>query len=458
MTLFSAPQIDALPGFVRLQHAELPADFASVSTDSRTLPAGALFVPLKGERFDGHRFLHEAFARGAGGAVVHEKPSADFGKPVWKVADTLHALGDLAHAHRNRFAIPLCGLTGTAGKTTTKEILRAMFAKRSLLVNEGNLNNLIGVPLTLFGLRPEHAFAVIEMGMNHFGEIERLAQIARPTVGLITNVGPGHLEGVGDLEGVLRAKTELAREMDPDQTLVLNADDALLRRWGHGAQRKITWFGLQVGADVTAHDVADRGLDGSEFTFKAQGQARRVKLRLPGEHNIRNALGAAAAALAMGLPFDEVAAGIEAVAPFRMRGETLAGPNGSTLLSDCYNANPSSMKESLRVLAGARSRGRIGAVLGDMLELGAHAEPYHRELGEFLAAVAPDRVWVVGTFAPLVAGSAGKPTVTVQNDRLALADEVRAWLREGDTLLVKGSRGMKLEALVETLTGARTEH
>lgn len=457
MTLFTAQQLDALPGFARGGAAGAAA-FASVSTDTRTLQPGALFVPLTGPNFDGHAFLGTAAERGAAGALVSRDDAAMPGKPLWRVADTLAALGDLARVHRDRFELPLLGLTGTAGKTTTKEILRSIFARRRLLVNEGNLNNLIGVPQTLFGLRPAHEFAVIEMGMNAFGEIGRLAQIARPTVGLINNVGPGHLAGVGDLEGVLRAKTELAREMPADFPLVLNADDPLLRRWGHGAQRKVVWFGLQAGSDVTAHDVADHALEGSEFTLKAAGREARVRLRLPGEHNVRNALGAAAAALQMGLPFDEVAAGISAVAAFRMRSEIVAGPQGSTIINDCYNANPASMREGLRVLAACRPQGRIAAVLGDMLELGDKAGAYHAELGAWLGKLAPDRAWIVGEHAKTVAGAAARAEVTAVADRGALEREVRDWLKPGDTLLVKASRGMKLEQLVASLTGKTSGH
>lgn len=457
MTLFTSTELDALAGFARTG-APGETQFSAVSTDTRTLPAGALFVPLSGPNFDGHAFLGTAAERGAAGALVSRDDAAMPGKPLWRVADTLVALGDLARKHRDRFALPLLGLTGTSGKTTTKEILRSIFATRRLLVNAGNLNNLIGVPQTLFGLRAEHEFAVIEMGMNQFGEIGRLAQIARPTVGLINNVGPGHLAGVGDLEGVLRAKTEIAREMPPELPVVLNADDALLRRWGQGAQRKVIWFGLQAGSDVTAADVADHALEGSEFTLKAAGREARVRLRLPGEHNVRNALGAAAAALQMGLPFEDVAAGLSAVEAFRMRSEIVAGPNGATIINDCYNANPASMREGLRVLAGCRPTGRIAAVLGDMLELGDQAAAYHAELGAWLGKLAPDRAWIVGEYATTVADAAGRSEVSAVADRGALEAEVRAWLAPGDTLLVKASRGVRLEQLVESLTGKKSGH
>lgn len=456
MSLFTSREIDGMPGFERIgEHSEV--QFDAVSTDSRSLPAGALFVPLTGPRFDGHAFMGEALTRGATGALVSKVPQKPPGIPMWKVADTLTALGQLARFHRDRFSIPMLGLTGTSGKTTTKELLRSMFAKRSLLVNEGNLNNLIGVPQTLFGLGAQHAFGVLEMGMNQFGEISRLTQIVNPTVGMINNVGPGHLAGVGDLEGVLRAKTEMAREMRADAPLVLNADDPLLRRFGQGAQRRIVWFGLQVGSDVTARDIVDNGLDGSSFVLKAGAKEAQVSMRLPGEHNIRNALGAVAAALEMGLPFEEAAAGIHASDAFRMRTEILDGLRGSRIVNDCYNANPASMREALRLLQSSRSKGRIAAVLGDMLELGEQAERYHRELGEWLAAVKPDRVWIVGQWAPVIARAATGVDVRIVTDRLALAAEASAWLQAGDIMLVKGSRGMKLETLIEALTGPKSE-
>jgi UDP-N-acetylmuramoyl-tripeptide--D-alanyl-D-alanine ligase len=458
MSLFTAAMLDAMPGFQRLTAPGVAADFRAVSTDSRSIAAGALFVPLIGPNFDGHAFLHEVVAKGAAGAIVSHVPAELPPIPVWKVDDTLVALGDLARSHRDKFRIPVLGLTGTSGKTTTKEILRQMFSQRRLLVNEGNFNNLIGVPLTIFGMGAQHEFAVLEMGMNQFGEIGRLTQIANPTVGLINNVGPGHLEGVGDLEGVLRAKTEMARELAADAPLVLNADDPLLRRFGQGAQRKIIWFGLQLGSEVTATDVDDRGLEGISFTLKMPAGEARVHLRLAGEHNLRNTLGAAAAAAALGLPFEEIVAGVGAVAPFKMRNEILTGPQGSTILSDCYNANPASTSESLRLLRTCKATGRIAAVLGDMLELGGQTEKYHAEIGKLLGAIEPDRAWVVGKQAGTVVRAAGRENITVADNRDELAREVGAWLQAGDTLLVKGSRGMRLETLVASLRGKGSGH
>ncbi len=456
MTLFSTQQIDRLAGFRRLNPG-VDKDFAVVSTDSRSMPAEALFVALRGERFDAHGFLDQALGAGAGGLVVSRAPATLPDVPVWLVDDTLHALGELAHAHRSRFDIPLLGLTGSAGKTTTKEMLRAMLASRRALVTAGNLNNLVGVPLTLFNLEASHQAAVVEMGMNRFGEIARLTQIAAPTLGLITNIGEAHLAELGGIEGVLRAKTELAREMRPGAPIVLNADDPLLRRFGHGAQRPVVWFGLQVGATVYAKDVTEAGLDGQTFTLVTPAGEARVRMRLPGEHNLRNALGAAAAALEMGTGFDDIVCGLESVAPFSMRTEVVAGPNGSRIISDCYNANPTSMREAVRLLQSARSGGRIAVVLGDMLELGEFSERYHRELGELIAAVGPDRLWAVGRWAGVVAGAAGNVTASTADDPAAVVDDVRAWLSPGDTVLVKGSRGVRLDVVVNALTQERTE-
>ena len=457
MSLFRGDALDKMEGFKRIA-GPAGAEFTSVSTDTRTISQGSLFVPLKGERFDGHAYISDAVRGGANGVVLSDVPVELPQVATWQVTDTLVALGDLARAHRDQFSIPLLSLTGTSGKTSTKEILRQMFQQRALLVNEGNFNNLVGVPQTLFRLNGRHQFAVIEMGMNRFGEIARLTRISNPTVGMILNVGAGHLEGLGSIEGVLKAKTEIAKEMRPEAPLILNADDPLLRKFGQGAQRQIVWFGLQVGADVSARDIDDRGLQGSTFVLQAAGNEARVHLRLPGEHNVLNALGAAAAALQMGLSFAEVVDGITSTQPFRMRNEVFTGPRGSRIVSDCYNANPPSMREALKVLSNSRDGGRIGAVLGDMLELGDQSETYHRELGEWVASVKPDRVWTVGKWAPLVAQHSGKVAAEAVTDRDVLAAAVADWLQAGDTLLVKGSRGMKLEFLVEHLTGKKGDH
>jgi UDP-N-acetylmuramoyl-tripeptide--D-alanyl-D-alanine ligase len=448
--LFRSAEIDVLPGFERLNPG-LETQFVAVATDSRDLPANALFLALRGEHFDGHDFLPAALAAGACGAVLSAVPAELPPIPVWRVADTLQALGDLARLHRDRYSIPVLALTGTSGKTTTKEILRSIFSQRSPLVNEGNFNNLVGVPKTLFRLTPEHDYAIVEIGMNQFGEIGRLTEIVHPTLGLINNVGPGHLAGVGDLEGVLRAKTELAREMEPGRPIILNADDPLLRRFGQGAQRPVIWFGLQSGSQYSAKDVVEHGLDGQSFMLCTPQGEQRLEMSLPGEHNLRNALAAAAAAMTLGLPLDEVASGIARAEAFRMRAEVLEGPNGSRIISDCYNANPASMREALRLLKGAKGRGRSAAVLADMLELGESARDYHEELGKQISAAHPDRVWLVGEWAAVVSQAAtGVETVLVQ-DLASLADEIKAWLQPGDTLLVKGSRGMQLDRIVGAL-------
>ncbi len=455
--LFESEQIDQYPGFARLNPGTA-ASFDAVATDSRAFPSGALFVALRGDRFDGHDFIPDALARGAGGLVVSVAPATLPPIPVWQVEDTLHALGELARAYRERFSMPVLALTGTTGKTTTKELIRSMFSRRTILVNEGNFNNLIGVPLTLFRMGTEHRYGAIEIGMNRFGEIGRLTQIVRPTLGLINNIGPGHLEGVENLDGVLRAKTELAREMPAEFPLILNADDPLLRRFGQGSQRRIVWFGLRAGSHVSARNVEQLGLNGQRFSLVTPHGEVDVELRLPGEHNLRNALAATAAALEMGLPLEEIKAGLEQALPFRLRNEVLTGPRGARIIADCYNANPASMREALRILRGARGEGRTAAVLGDMLELGEAAPRYHVELGEQIAAAAPDRVWLVGEWAPVVARTATGVETSVAKDLDALTAEVGAWLRAGDTLLVKGSRGVKLDRVVAGLRGEGTEH
>lgn len=447
---------------------------AGLSTDSRSLAEGSAFVALRGERFDAHDFLAAAAAAGAACAVV----SADWvaralaenralpGIPLLAVEDTLQALGAIAHHHRARFHVPLVAVTGSNGKTSTREMIGAILRARGpALKTEGNHNNEVGLPLTLLDLDATHWAGVLEMGMNHAGEIARLCAIAEPQIGVVTNAGPAHLEHLGSVDAVADAKAELYQGLPPGGIAVANADDARMLARARASGRRLVTFARGRGrpGDVVALEVLEHGPEGLRFLLGVGNRELEVRLPLVGLHNCANAAAAAAAAVALGCSDREILQGLSAVRPVgrRLRLERLA--SGVTLLDDCYNANPSSMSAALATLAelAARSGGRPLAVLGDMLELGPAAEEAHRALGAEAARV----VKALGAFGPssgrLAEGAraAGLPAADLfqGEDVAALSAWVRGRLAPGDVLLVKGSRGMRLERVVEAVRGVRAD-
>jgi UDP-N-acetylmuramoyl-tripeptide--D-alanyl-D-alanine ligase len=473
---FGAAELLSATGGV-LRAAAGAVEASGVSTDSRTLAPGELFVALAGPKeqpvrivLDGHRFLGDALRRGAWGVLVEEQAlrreevrrelAAWPGRAVIAVPDSLRALGDLAAYHRRRMPARVVGITGSNGKTTTKEMAAAIAAERwRVLRSEGNLNNLVGLPLTLLGLEAGHEVAVVEMGMNHAGEIARLAAIAAPQVGVVTNVGPVHLEGVGGLAGVAAAKGEILEGIRPGGAAVLNADDpstpTLAARWSG----KLVSFGLSAAADVRAEAI-EPAPRGTAFTL-VLADVCRARVRVPwiGEHNVRNALAAAAAAQCLGADCAQISAGLEKARPAAMRFEIGTIPPGVTVVNDAYNANPASMRAALAAFAQLPGAGRRVLVFGDMLELGGAAPAEHRELGRAAAGSAPALLLAVGTFAAEVAGGArgaGLPpsAIVTAPDADAAAALLAAWLRPGDLLLLKGSRGVRLERTLERLRAA----
>jgi UDP-N-acetylmuramoyl-tripeptide--D-alanyl-D-alanine ligase len=441
-----------------------PAEVTGVSTDTRQLVPGALFVALRGERFDAHDFLAEARARGASAAMVEESragAAAAAGLPLLAVRDTLQGLAMLARFHRRRFAIPLVGVTGSNGKTTTREMIGLVLRTRGpVLKTEGNLNNEVGVPLTLLGLEAEHRRAVIEMGMSHPGEIARLAAMAEPQVGVVTMAGAGHVEYFGGLvDGVADAKAELYFALPPAGIAVANAGDARMLRRAQASGRALITFAVGRGekGDVQVLEVLEHGEAGLRFTLGLGQKEVEVRLPLVGLHNAANAAAAAATAMALGYSDREIAEGLAQVKPVgrRLRVERLA--SGVTLVDDCYNANPASMSAALRTLAAlVTAGGRPVAVLGDMLELGPMEEEAHRALGrEAAGAVASLALFGPRTrLAAEAARAAGLPDVFHTEDMAALQGHLLGLLAAGDVLLVKGSRGNRLERLVEALGGA----
>jgi UDP-N-acetylmuramoyl-tripeptide--D-alanyl-D-alanine ligase len=435
------------------------AAFGVVASDTRKLERGALFVALRGERFDGHDFVAQAATLGAVGALVGHRVTAPLAQVV--VRDTLAALADFARAWRQDFAGTVVGLTGSNGKTTVKEMIGAILgACGPCLVTEGNLNNHIGVPLMLSRLEAGHRYAVIEMGANHRGEIAHLASIAEPDVGLVINAGPAHLEGFGDIEGVARGKGELFEALDVEDTAVINADDRFATFW-HGLARgagRVLTFGLHERADFSAKDLrGSLGSDGfaTEFDLDCPLGRQRIRIALAGEHNVMNALAAAAAASAAGASLEAITTGLAAMRPVSGRLQIRAAVNGARLLDDSYNANPASLRAGLAALAALP--GDHWLVLGEMRELGADSAQLHVEMGELARQSGVSRLLAVGDEARHAVEAYG-PGATWFASVDDLVAAVRPDLRAGLTLLVKGSRSNRLERVSDALAagGAAT--
>jgi UDP-N-acetylmuramoyl-tripeptide--D-alanyl-D-alanine ligase len=426
--------------------------FTRVATDTRALAPGDLFVALKGERFDGHDFLEQARAAGAVGALVSDVQPSQLPQVI--VPDTLAGLQDYASSWRGDFHVPFVAVTGSNGKTTVKQMLGAIFARRGpVLATVGNLNNHIGVPLTLLAMREEHKTAVIEMGANHPGEIARLAQIARPEIGVVNNAGDAHLEGFGSREGVARAKGELFEALGHG-IAVINADDDYAPLWHELAGgADVLTFGLAEHANVRAvnpHPEPPEAPTRMEFVLQTPEGLQGVTLPLPGLHNVRNALAAAACAVALGMDARDIAAGLMSVRPAPGRLSWRRAHNGARLLDDTYNANPSSLRAGLELLAAVQ--GRRWLVLGDMGELGRGTEQLHFAAGEEARSLGIERLYAMGPLAREAAKGFGTGAVHFE-DVGALVAEVRERLAPDVALLVKGSRSSRMERVVAGLTG-----
>jgi UDP-N-acetylmuramoyl-tripeptide--D-alanyl-D-alanine ligase len=434
-------------------------EIKGVSIDSRNIKEGELFVALKGDRFDGHDFVPDAIKKGAWGALVEraalEKKFESLGglKNILPVEDTLYALQEMARTHRRKFSIPVVGITGSNGKTTTKEMLAGILKQRGpVLKNEGNLNNHIGVPLTLMKLNADHRAAAVEMGMSRPGELDMLTRLVDPTVGVITNIGPAHLEFFGSLDRVAEAKGELLDNLASDAIAVLNADDPFFETLKSKFSGRVLTFGIRNRADVFASRIR-QDTDCVDFTLTADGEAADVRLRTPGTHNIYNALAAAAAALAVDMPLDAIKFGLSDFSPVAMRSE-IKEVRGRTVLADYYNANPASMEAALAMLVSLSPGRKSIAVLGDMLELGQAAADAHREIGRTAARAGVEIVITLGALAKHIGEGAVEGGMPQERVFEALAhDEAAELLKKlsgpGDVILIKGSRGMKMEKILE---------
>jgi len=428
------------------------ARFGAVSTDTRTIEPGALFVAIVGERYDGNRFVADAAAKGAAGALVSAR--ADVALAQIEVADTRVALGDMARAWRDGFHIPVVAVTGSSGKTTVKELIGAILSVgaerrgRSVCITRGSLNNDIGLPLTLMRLSDEHESAVVELGANHAGEIDLLARIARPTVGVITNAGAAHLEGFGSLDGVAKAKGELLEHLPAPGAAVLNADDRYIDEWrARTTAGRVLTFGFSANADFTVDGEPALDEHGARFTLKTPRGSFDVALPLLGRTNVLNALAAAAAAYAVGCDDADIAAGLARASAVRGRMHAVGGRAGAVVIDDAYNANPLSARAALDHLATLPGR-RI-FVLGDMFELGPDAARLHADVGEY-ARSRCDALVAIGSLAAHAAAAFGAGGEAF-DDVAAAVDALRPRLGDGVTVLVKGSRAMGLERVVAGL-------
>ena len=436
--------------------------FTGISTDSRTVGKGQLFWALQGENFDGHDFVKEAIKKGAAGVVVNKDRTADLPADtrasIIGVQDTLKALGDLARWWRRRFKVRVAALTGSGGKTTTKEMTSAILSLEGLtLKNEGNFNNLIGLPLSLFLLEKSHRYAVLEMGMNRPGEIGRLTEIADPDIGLITNVGRAHLEGVGSVEGVARAKVELLEKMAPRALAILNGDDRILMQTAAAFRKKPVTFGQGLQNTVRAEKIRNLGRDGFSFDIHYKGKPFSVRLRVPGFHNVSNALAAAAIALSLNLSKDQIQEGLRRYEGIKGRFKVVPLPDGSILIDDTYNSNPSSLRLALKsIKALARQNRRVIVGLGEMLELGDETEAGHVEAGEMVADTGADWFVALGDHAPEMIGGAvdkGFPrrkAIRVK-DYKDMGSKILEIMKPGDLVFLKASRRMGLERVAERL-------
>lgn len=436
--------------------------FNGVSIDSRTLKPGQLFVCLRGDRFDGHDFLKQAIERKPAGILVSRReglPLDDMRKEKVSavgVPDTLRGLQDLAAFHRNRFPVRIVGVTGTNGKSTTKEMIANITQTRfRTLKTMGNLNNHIGLPLSLLNLEKDHEVAVMEMGMSDRGEIARLAEIAKPEIGVITNISEAHMIHLKTLKDVQSAKGELFDALPKGGTAVVNADDPLVLALAKNLRTEVITFGMDNSAEVTAQNIREQGESGFEFEAKVFGEIAKINLPFAGQFNISNALAAIATATALGLPEEVMNEGLSQMHGLSQRGERLEH-QGMTLWNDTYNANPRSMLEAARTLQGLPCSGNKFLVIGDMLELGEQEKAAHTQLGKDIAELGMDYLVAVGPLTRLTGEAA------IQNGMDAARvfattthDEAVEFLKEharpGDSLLFKGSRGSKMELILERL-------
>ena len=457
----AAEIIEATGG--KLLFGSLDRRFAGISIDSRKISKDDLFIAVQGDVHDGHSFVGGVVEKGIGGLVIDQKKTdmvpvsgiSDTGMVCITVDNTRRALGDLAAFHRRRLPVSVIALTGSNGKTTTRNMTTAVVSRRfCTLSTQGNLNNDIGVPLTLFNLKRDHQWAVVELGMNRPGEILRLGEICRPDIGMITNIGPAHLEGLGSVDAVMKAKGELLKTIKPDGTAVLNADDPRLMTLADAASINVFLFGVSKKANVRAESVRQHE-DGLSFSLILPDKTIPVQLQSPAKFMVSNALAAAAVGCILGLTADDIKGGLENFTPVSQRMNIHKTGKGIHIIDDTYNANPGSMRAAIETLTALRGKNRGFTIIGDMLELGDHSASMHRMIGTVAAGSNIAGLYVTGNFADdVVAGAMDekmKSKDIFKGSREEILEAITKKLDSGDWVLVKGSRGMRMETVVEGL-------
>ena len=432
-----------------------------VSTDSRTIKPGELFIALKGEQFDGHNFISESLVEKASALLVSRKSNlrellpAQCDIPLIQVNDTLNALGDLANAWIKRNSATVVAITGSNGKTTTREMTATVLERaHRVLKPQHNWNNLIGLPLTLLRLEPHHEIAVVEMGMDRLGEIRRLSQIAQPHIGLITNISPVHLHYLKTLQNVAKAKGELFESLTADDYAVVNSDDPLIVELTQRCRAGKISYGLNPQAQITAVDISTTPRHEMCFTLQIEDKRIPIELKTPGTHTVYNALAAAAIATHFGLSLKTIKEGLEQFTAYPGRMEIIPMSNSITLINDTYNANPLSMDRALRTLVQMSVTGRAIAVLGDMLELGESSHHFHQRLGVLVAELNLAAVFLMGPHAHVVAktarslGLSQEVLHSIENHE-EVARQLDQYVQDHDVILFKGSRGMQIEKCLE---------
>ena len=444
-----------------LLQADKDIKVTSLSTDTRTLKPGALFVAIRGERFDGHHFAVDAVNKGAVLILAQKDGGLDRNIPAIYVDDTVEALGSLAAAYRSLFNIPVVAVTGSVGKTSTKEMIAAVLSRDfNVHKTKGNLNNEIGLPLSVMALEDSHEAAVFEMGMSGFGEISRLSRIVRPDVAVITNIGISHIGRLGSRQNILKAKLEILEGMTPGGTVVLNGDDELLSGLKGLLEQKTLLYGIGEEADLQAGDLLSKGEEGVSFSLHTHEGDVPLFVPAPGMHNVHNALAAVAVARILKMKEDRIREGLAAYTGERLR-MCIEDYDGIKVINDCYNAAPNSTQAALEVLKDIGRDHRKWAVLGDMLELGDWSEQAHLEIGKLTALIEADYLVAVGCYASWYIRGAelektdGLEKVLFEKASDA-ADYIRSHAREGDVMLFKGSRRMQLDVLIKTLFDTET--
>lgn len=447
----------------RLAGDRAEAVFRSISTDSRAIEPGDLFVALRGDNFDGEKFSADAVSRGAAGVVVTVEPEPALPVPVVVVDDTLQALGDLAAYRRAAMeGLQVIAITGSSGKTTVKEMTSFIFARCFRTIKtRGNLNNLIGLPLSLLPVDSRHQVVILEMGMNQPGEIARMTEIADPDIGLINNVQNAHLQGLASIEGVAGAKGELFAGMKPSGIMVVNLEDPLVRALARQYDRQQITYGTRRGAMVRGTYIANRGEKGISFTLQIGAEKERVRMPCVGRHNVLNALAAAALAHGAGISITDICQGLAGFTSYDKRLQIEEAANGLRVVNDTYNANPASMLAALETVQGLRRDQRSAVVLGDMLELGQESIAAHRFIGSTVARLGYDFLLAFGSFGPVMVeaardGGMKRTRARAFDSKEEIVSHLRMLVEKGeigggDWLLVKGSRGVKMETVVAAL-------